>query len=167
MTWAEMTWVEIARDYAPFIQAGGVLFSAFAAGLYAFFQIRANRRIARERATLDLLIKREWDKDYLDHKAHFNRLRDAEGGLEKWICAEHRNSDEANSIRYVMNDYELIALALSRGVIDEAIYKAWFRGSMIRDFRAAEIAIGRARNLANYPQIYVEWERLARRWMAE
>ena len=162
-----MSLVEFGRDYAPFIQAGGVLFSALVAGIYAMFQIRANRRISRERATLDLLIKREWDKDYLDHKAKFNRLRDGEGGLEKWICTEHRNSDEANSIRYIMNDYELIALAIARGVIDGEMYKAWFRGSMIRDFRAAEIAIGRARNLANYPSIYIEWERLARRWMAE
>jgi hypothetical protein len=162
-----MTWAEIGQSYAPFIQAGGVLFSALAAGVWAFFQIRANRRIARERATLDLLIKREWDKDYLDHKAHFNRLRDAEGSLEKWICAEHRNSDEANSIRYIMNDYELIALAISRAVIDETIYKAWFRGSMMRDFQAAEIAIARARNLANNSKIYIEWEKMARKWMAE
>ncbi|MCZ8181618.1 MAG: DUF4760 domain-containing protein [Beijerinckiaceae bacterium] len=162
-----MTLIEFGRDYAPFIQAGGVVFSAAAAGLYAYVQVRANRRIARERATLDLLIKREWDKDYLDHKAHFNRLRDAEGGLEKWMCVEHRNSDEANSIRYIMNDYELIALAISRGVIDEVIYKAWFRGSMIRDFRAAEIAISRARTLANSARIYVEWEQLAQTWQAE
>jgi hypothetical protein len=162
-----VTFVEFGRDYAPFIQAGGVVFSAIAAGLYAYFQVRANRRIARERATLDLLIKREWDKDYLDNKARFNRLRDAEGGLEKWICAEHRHSDEANSIRYIMNDYELIALAISRSVLDDALYKAWFRGSMIRDYRAAEIAIGRARTLANHPRIYIEWERLARLWMAE
>lgn len=162
-----MDFIEFGRHYAPFIQAGGVFVATAAAGILALVQIRANRRISRERATLDLLIKREWDKDYLDHKAHFNRLRDGEGGLEKWICAEHRNSDEANSIRYILNDYELIALAIARGIIDGAVYKAWFRGSMLRDFKAAEIAIGRARTLANHRKIYVEWETLSQRWLAE
>jgi hypothetical protein len=43
-----MSLVEFGRDYAPFIQAGGFLFSALVAGIYAMFQIRANRRISAE-----------------------------------------------------------------------------------------------------------------------
>lgn len=159
-----MTLIEFGRDYAPFIQAGGVFVAAGAAGIWAYFQIRANRRIARERATLDLLTKREWDKDYLQHKATFNRLRDAEGGLAKWICNEHRNSDEANTIRYIFNDYELTALGIAHDVIDETIYADWFRGSMLRDFRAAEPAIRAARTLVNNDKLYIKWEALAGKW---
>jgi hypothetical protein len=159
-----MTLIEFGQSYAPFIQAGGVFIAAGAAGIWAFFQIRANRRIARERATLDLLNKREWDKDYLEHKASFNRLRDAEGGLAKWICAEHRNTPEANSIRYIFNDYELTALGIARDVLDEALYKDWFRGSMLRDYRAAEPAVRAARTLVNNDQLYIQWENLAAKW---
>jgi len=159
--------VEFGRNYAPFIHAGGVIVSVFAAGVWMFFQVRANRRIAREKSTLDVLLKREWDKDYLDHKAKFNRLRDAEGGLSKWVCSDHKNSDEVNSIRYIFNDYELIALSIHRGIIDEMIYKEWFRSSMLRDYMAAEVAIRATRTLANAPKNYIQWEELAKKWQRE
>lgn len=165
MTTAEI--VEFGRDYAPFIQAGGVVISVLGAGIWAFFQMRSNRRIAREKSTLDILLKREWDKDYLEHKAKFNRLRDAEGGLSKWICSEHKNSDEVNSIRYIFNDYELIALAIHHDIIDEMIYKKWFKSSMLRDYVAAETGIKATRTLSNAPQNYVQWENLAQKWKNE
>jgi Domain of unknown function (DUF4760) len=160
-----MTLADFSRDYAPLIAVGGVLVSVLAAGIFVRLQIHANRRISRERATLDLLLKREWDADYLKHKAIFNTLRDAEGGLAKWICEEHKNTDQANTIRYIFNDYELICLAIKRSIIDEDVYKDWFKGSMLRDFRSSKSAIYDIRSLINSNDLYIQWENLATKWI--
>ncbi len=45
-----------------------------------------------------------------------------------------------------LNHFELIAISIAKGVIDEEFYKSWMAYAVIRDFRAAHelIAIARA-----------------------
>lgn len=152
---------------APLITAGIALGSVLVASFWAFLNIRTNRRIARDRAAIDVIFKREWDARYQQHKAAFNRLRDQDGGIAASLHKDKPDPEDVTVIRSILNDYELIALSIARGVIEEGFYKRWFRGSMIQDFISVEGTILWLRDKTNNPKLYIEWERLARRWMAE
>ncbi|WP_284177272.1 DUF4760 domain-containing protein [Rhabdaerophilum sp. SD176] len=161
MTLAEFIYI------APLVTAGTAVFSAMVASIWAYVNIRANRQMARDRAAIDLIFKREWDARYQQHRVTFNHLRASPEPLAVWFSHDRQHTEEANSIRYIFNDYELLALAMRKKVIDPRLYQAWFRGSMLTDFQAAESAIQVIRVLVGNPRLYDEWEKLARQWMAE
>jgi hypothetical protein len=60
---------------------GAVLLSAASAALFAIVAMWVQWRIARKRATLDTLVKKEWDRDYIEAKKAFNRIRDSSEGF--------------------------------------------------------------------------------------
>lgn len=151
-------------QYGPLIAAGAVLLSAALASVFAYVQIRTHKKIAQRRATLDLLVQKEWDADYIAAKHEFNLLRDAEAGLGPWAAPQHRNSPQQKNIRSTLNDYELIAIGISKDIIDEDVYKTWFRGSLLKDWTAAAPFVRQIRASENNPKIYIELETLAVRW---
>ena len=151
-------------EYGPLITAGAILLSATIASAFAYFQIKAHERIARRRATLDLLVQKEWDRDYIEAKQQFNLLRDAEAGLKIWSAPEHRNSPQLQNIRSTLNDYELIAIGIREGIIDEQVYKTWFRGSFLKDWEASPSLILEIRKTDGASKAYIQLEWLATKW---
>ncbi|MEX2375766.1 MAG: DUF4760 domain-containing protein [Dehalococcoidia bacterium] len=130
----------------------------------AVLSIRAQRNLAKKRATLDMLAQKEWDRDYIEARAEFIKLRDANSGLEFWADKEHKNSPQSNVIRNTLNDYELIAVGIKEGILDEDLYKRWFKTSFLKDMRMAKNYIAAIRQEAGTDAIFAEAEWLAQKW---
>lgn len=146
------------------ISAAAVIVSAIVGGSIALHSIRTQRGIARKRATLDLLVQKEWDRAYIEARAEFIALRDASSGLAFWAAQEHRNSPQVTIIRNMLNDYELIAVGIREGILDEALYKRWFKTAFLKDMEAAAGFIDLIRKSAGTAAIFAEAEWLARKW---
>jgi hypothetical protein len=52
-------------------------------------------------------------------KASFNKSRDSADGLVVYANKDKRESEEATHIRSILNDYELLAVGIKRGILDE------------------------------------------------
>lgn len=132
-----------------FGQQGAIFASAILASCFALWQIRAatkraglaeaeNRRRDRVKATLNVLTNREWDRDFIETRTGFTALRDTDEGLEKFGKKGLNGFPEQEDIRKALNDYELMAIGIKQGILDENFYKLWCKSSVITDFKASQ-----------------------------
>lgn len=156
--------VQSGSSYGPWITFGAILISAIIGACVALRSISEQRRIARKRATLDILVQKEWDSDYIAARAEFVKLRDGPDGLDFWAQNQHKNSPQTVNIRNTLNDYELIAIGIKEDILDEELYKRWFKTSFLRDWRAAQGFIREIRRQLNTPTLFTEMDWLAQRW---
>jgi len=91
----------------------------------------------------------------------FDRKKNA-SQISEW---QTEFNDNQSAIFAVLNRYETFAIGIAEGAIDEALYKRWWRSSLIGDWYAAREAIEKVRETA--PKVFVEFEQLARRWENE
>jgi hypothetical protein len=156
--------VAYSAMYGPWLTAGAILLSATVAALFAHLSIRATREMACKRATLDLIQNRELDGDYIEAKYKFNKLRDEDGGLTKWADKAKRNEPEVAAIRTILNGHELVAIGIKEKIIDEELYRRWFRSSLLKDWRKSKAFIEHLRETEEVPRLFIEFEWLADRW---
>jgi hypothetical protein len=150
--------VQSGAWYGPWLTVGAILISATIAALIALHSLEEQRKIARKRATLDMLARKEWDRDYIEARAEFVKLRDVPDGLEMWSRREHQDSPQAINIRNTLNDYELIAVGIKEGILDQELYKRWFKTSFVKDWRAAREYVREIRAQAGTSAIFCEMD---------
>ncbi|MCP4327556.1 MAG: DUF4760 domain-containing protein [Alphaproteobacteria bacterium] len=158
---------QCATEYGPWITAGAILISASVAACAAIGSIREQRKIAKKRATLDLLSRKEWDSDYIEARKVFLGLRDEDPGLVEWAKPEHRKTPQVTNIKNTLNDYELIAIGIKENILDEELYKRWFRSSFLKDWHKSRDFIVTLRERDGVPTLFCEFEWLAKKWGAE
>lgn len=151
---------KIWHIYGSDIQNGAVVLSAMA----AFIVIRSARANARKRNTLDLILHQESDKELIDSRIKFNDIKAGDIRLGTYGTPDRKNSDEAQTIRKVLNLHELTAVAIQEGVIDERVYRRWFNSTYISDHEVTKGYIVAARVTYANPCAFVEFERAATRW---
>jgi len=138
--------------------------------LIAYSSYISQREMARKRATLDLMNKNIWDKDSVEAQNMFISLAlhskepDDGQGLEFWANSRHSNSQQYQMIRSVMNDYELIALGIRKGIIDENFYKFFYKSAVLSHWDYAEAYVNKLRGLKKNGNIFIEYENLVRHW---
>lgn len=129
------------------------------------------RAVARQRATLDLIEKRESTEHYRTLASGFSRIRRANG----FEALNNTTTDIAKAERQIvvdyLNHYELISIGILNNILDERIYRTWMRGPFVRDWNAAADWIQRERwkqdeagNWEYYEQTFENYEKVARRW---
>lgn len=155
----------------PLVTAVVTAAAAGAAGLYARFTIKANRHIARVRATLDLIERTESQPYYQQLWEAFRTAREATGGFDSLLDSKNTmiKKQRADVLNF-LNHYELIAVGCKNGVLDEIFYKNYMRGAVVRDWEKAEDFIRRLRTPRDEeprPAAYKEFEILACKWQAE
>lgn len=111
---------------------------------------------------IDALLTKNWDPDYIKARREFVRLRDDRAALLEAAKAENQEGADASTIRSILNDYEITALGIKRGILDEKIFKLWFRNSFLGDHEKLKSYIEEIRQ--RNPQVYVELEELADKW---
>lgn len=130
-------------------QQGAIFLSAVIASIFAWTQIKEgrkrhenerdeNRRRDRVKATLDYLTRREWDNDYISTRSEFATLRDAAAGLEPFGKKGMNGFVEQDIIRRALNDYEIVAIGIKQGILDEEFYRLWCKSAVLNDFRASQ-----------------------------
>lgn len=152
------------KDAAPALAAITAIMSAIVALIVFNYTRRANRR----RATLDMVLKTFIDES---GRARYNKFKEVmarhgncEDPLDITQFAElgSPQSDDKRSLRDQVNEYELIALGIRRGIFDEKIYKLWFGGQYARDFDSLAPYIEKVRE--KRPSVFCEFVYLAERW---
>ena len=152
------------KDAAPAAGAITAIISACVALLVFRYTRGANRR----RATLDMVLKTFIDESgrtrYNAFKSVMARHKNKEDPLDimQFADPESPASDDKKALRDQVNEYELIALGIRRGIFDEQIYKLWFGGQFIRDFDSLKPYIDRVRE--KRPSVFCEFVYLAERW---
>ena len=73
------------------------------------------------------------------------------------------NASETDSSRHVPQHFECVAVAIRHDIIDEALYKEWFRGAYIRAWDDAHSFVIdlRQRKGKENPKLFVQFEELA------
>ena len=123
-----------------------------------------NGRIARRRATVDMIINEQRDTEY---NKHFRRIMQLLTNGKRLIdLAEPQESDSEDliSVRFILNRLEFIAQGIRQGAFEEQIYKDLTYSDVMwlwKEVRPLVEEIRRKRNVQTY---YQELEWLATRW---
>ncbi|MEO4043658.1 DUF4760 domain-containing protein [Hoeflea sp. CAU 1731] len=113
--------------------------SALSAGVLSWISINTNREIARKRATLDLIERSESTEYYQELYRAFTDIRKDNGGFEQIIYPTNPEViKQRQMVINYLNHYEIIALGIFEGILDEKVYKSYMRSTVVRDWLAAE-----------------------------
>jgi hypothetical protein len=145
--------------YGPLFQLGAIVVSALGVMGIIFW----NMRIARRRATLDLLINEQTHETTIKERTSFEAIKKA-GNLLQWATAANIESSELETIRSSLNRYELIAIGIRGSALDGKLYKRWFRTGLVEDWIVFKALVMHVRANNGNPRLYREFERLAKRW---
>lgn len=131
------------------------------ATVVAIWGIFTQRAIARRRATFDHITKTDADSDIIKARRSFIELAKQSDGLAKWAAEEHEKSDEVQSIKIVLNDFELIAIGIQRGIIDAEFYKRWHRSGVLNYWKHASPFVAALRARTGNEMLFYEFEQMA------
>ena len=108
-----------------------ILATGFAAAVVAIWGIISQRAITRRQVTLEHISRQEGDKELIEARSKFILLAKAPGGLEPFADVSKETASELVFIKLVLNEYELIAIGIERGIIDFELYRLWFRMGVV------------------------------------
>ena len=167
---------------ASLVAAFATTVGVVAATLIAAFTISSHRRSNRERATLDTLIRIELDQDYIQHRRRFNQFVKPDGEELSYLllpsdlresCRPANavtsldDSKKVQSLRIILDIYELLSLSIAEHSLDERVYHKWFHGQLLKDWALTKSFILALRRRQARPAIYRHFEWLAARWGGE
>lgn len=140
----------------------------------AFLAMLNARRVARERATLDLIEKVESGEHYRNIVKTFSDLKRGPGFAHLMNPQTDEEKEARRCVNDYLNHYELVAIGILSGLLDEEVYRKWMRGPFVRDWNAAVDWVQRARwklqpdgTWEYYGTVFLNYEVMARRWSAE
>lgn len=150
------------------LAAGAVVFGVGVALISLAFQ----RDLARKQSTIALLNRNVWDEDCIKAVRTFIQLGTHEGedgrgrpeGLEYWTNPRHRGSEQSRAIAAVLNDYEMMALGIRRGIIDEDFFKSFARSAVISHWNIAASFIEELRRQRGNERLFLEFQGLVEAW---
>ena len=148
------------HTYGSDIQNGAVVLSAIA----AFLIIADGRKTAKRRGTLDLILHQESDRELVEARVEFNKIKAGEIRPSTYGKPDKRGTPQAETIRKVLNIHELTAVAIQEGVIDECVYRRWFNNTFISDYETTKDYIVEMRKTFDNPKGFCEFEQTALRW---
>jgi hypothetical protein len=141
-----------------------LFFVGAVAASIAVWGVITQRVVARRRATLDLISNLERDGDVIAAHKKFISLAKSSEGLALWADEGKEATEETQAIRIVLNEFELIAIGIQRGIIDYELYKRWNKSGVIQYWKNTAPFVLRLRARLNNNSIYHEYEELFR-WM--
>ena len=136
-------------------------------GVIAAFAIQTNKRIARIKATLDLIERTEASEEYSQNRKAFRGLsRDASPAFLVRMLKPTTDGDVDASRRIFtyLNHYEIVAIGCMKNILDEDFYSTWMRTTIVNDWIASKSFIIQARvRPGSTVDLFINFEALARR----
>ena len=128
------------------------------------------RDIARKQATIELLARRAWDKDYLENRGKYLELREDGKGLERWVNDSKDAKANQRVINNALGDYELVAIGINSDIIDEEFYRNWYESTLIYDYQQTIGYLRALNDSRNTPhghegKYFIEFQALATKWI--
>ncbi|WP_390474595.1 DUF4760 domain-containing protein [Altererythrobacter sp. MTPC7] len=150
--------VSITQSTAPSTPLGAVLIASVFASTIAVWGVVSSRIVARRRATMDHMAATNIDDDMLRAQKEFIRLANKAGGLAKWAEPSKESSKEAEAIRLVLNDFELISTSIQMGIMDYSLYYKFCHGTVIKYWTAAAPFVHALRQRTGSTTLYEEFQ---------
>lgn len=168
-------WVQTV---AILLSAGAAVFTIYINGLLSRraidnngelnrASIEHNEKIARQRATIDLLMTQRADNGLSEAKKAVGVIHKNGGDFTSLAAADKAQDASRALILSIMNNYEFIALGIREGALDESIYKRAVYSQVLRDWRAMKAFIMELRRQNKIETLFQEFELLAKRWERE
>ncbi len=139
-----------------------VLITAAVAAAIALFGIFTQRSITARQTTIQYLRDAERDRDMIRARRKFQKCVRDPNGVAQWGTEANAQSEEARAMRMVLNDYELIAIGIQRGILDDTTYRRWHKSAVVKDWRNAAPYVIAIRTRTNNDALYHEFEEMAR-----
>ena len=150
----------LAQTYGSLVTSGAIFISA----VVAVFAILYNSRIARRRATIDLVMHQRQNNDLVQAKKKVLKLHEGNAQFFKYALLENAGTEENDCILEVLNAHEFVAAGIREGAFDELTYKRMQWSVLVRDWTAFETYVIEFRKSRARPTLYQEFELLAERW---
>lgn len=106
-------------NYGPLVTAGAILISAGVAVCAIFY----NAKLAKKRATIDLVMHQRQDATLNKAKRKVLTLHESTAQFSKFALKEHFGTEENDAILTVLNAHEFVAVGAREGSFDEKTYK--------------------------------------------
>lgn len=152
----KITW--LGESLGFWIQTGAFVLSAVAAVLVIYF----NGRLARKKATIDLILHQKRDTDLLESTRKVWALADKNGTFA--TLAQDTSSEDCKCILKVLNNHEFVALGIRKKAFNENIYKMSQCSNVMKVWRASDGFIREIRARESKSTLFQEFEWLATRW---
>jgi hypothetical protein len=139
----------------------------FTLGTFAAFGvIKHNAIISRREKTIDMVNEQFGDEDghYEAFKTFFLELEESGQQLTDYAAETSDNKAGRDILLRQLNRYELIALAIDKGVFSGRFYHRWFYTQLTRDFDRLLPLINAMRGHFDNDAIFCEFENLALQW---
>jgi hypothetical protein len=124
------------------------------------------RVVDRRQRTVEFLSSRVADREMIRARQIFVRLHVEVGDMARFADANYEGSEETTAIQVVLNQFELISIAIQEGALDYKIYKRFNGANTIRFWQIATGFVFNLRTRLGNPNIYREIESLAL-WLRE
>lgn len=151
---------------ASLSEVEAILITAVVAAILTAWGVVTQRVVTRRLTTIQHLSAKDADKDVIEARKKFNELSDPTGKLSTYTKPDDLSEEESNSVRLILNDYEVMAIGVENGIFDLAIIKHYGRGTILRDWARTAPFIHKLRNELDNPYVYYEFEHLAH-WLQE
>ncbi|OSI23541.1 DUF4760 domain-containing protein [Neisseria dumasiana] len=172
------TLIEFNQAYGFWVQTGAIIISIAVTGYFAQKAIVKNGKSAkdtlehnhlmiRKRATIDILIQENQDKELVEAKRIVMALPGEASFikyLEPNLCDDDNSKKEKECIRILLNRYEFVALGIKNGAFEEEIYKRLKYSDTMDIWAKAKPMIMELRRQKKRQTYYQEFEWLANRW---
>jgi Domain of unknown function (DUF4760) len=141
-----------------------IIFSTLVAAIFAWLTIQHGQKIAKSRLTFETIQRTLWDKDYLESRKVFIRLRDENDGLVKYAGSDSEYSDQRAHIRGILNNYENVCIGMKMNIIDEQQMYFWERSTLTEDWEKSKAYITHIRQQLRKPKLFETFEEFAENW---
>lgn len=148
-----------AASFLGLTEVSAVLLTALVAAIIAIWGILSQRSITARQATLEFIRDSERDNDLITARKCFNRLTKDAAGLGP-IAADTSTEDFKN-VQLVLNQFEMVAIGIQRGIFDDEIYRRWYKSGVIKAWKAAAPFIFARRASTGNDALYHEFEEMA------
>ena len=139
-----------------------VLLTGLFAVVVAVWTVFSQRGIAARQATLEFLRRSEADHDLIAAKRIFNELAARPEGLAPYAHRTAWKTDQSRAIRMVLNECEMIAVAIERGILDDVVHRRWMSSGFISYWDRAAPYVLILRQLTSNEALYYEFEQMVR-----
>ncbi|MHB9798448.1 DUF4760 domain-containing protein [Pseudomonas sp. MT3] len=157
-------WIQTA---VILLGAAAAVATIYANGVLSRRSIAHNEKLARQRATIDLLLTQKTDHNLIESKKAVGSIHSNGGDFTSLATKEKSQDENRGHILAIINNYEFIALGIREGALDEAIYKRAVYSQVMRDWKAMKAFIMELRRQNQIDTLFQEFEVLAKRWEKE
>ncbi|WP_431023797.1 DUF4760 domain-containing protein [Halomonas sp. H5] len=157
-----------AASFYPWLSPLAIFLSAVFAFFASWRAINTQRRIARKRATLDVLFRLESDAAFLKAAEVFQDVRDGRGFMslvKDKKGKSNRDKEEELYVDMYLNHLELLCVGMSEDTIDELFLFQYMRNTVVGDWRDVEDYVKdcRERSPKNH-RLFQKLEKFATAW---